>query len=89
MIPPYGGKERNVTGNELGNLKEYALFNLVEDPAQLNNVAAQNPEVLEELKQRLAAQTDGQVRNGDAPAAPKAKDHAKKNKKGKKASKKG
>ena len=64
MIPPYKGKKTNATGNELGNLKEYALFNIVEDPAQVNNVAAQNPEVLEDLRQRLAAQTDGKIVNG-------------------------
>ena len=63
MIPPYKGKARNVTGNELGNLKEYALFNLVDDPAQLTNVADKYPEVLEDLKKRLAAQTDGKIVN--------------------------
>ena len=85
LIPPYNGKKHDLTGNELGNLEEYALFNLVEDPAQLNNVAARNPEVLAELKQRLAAQTDGKIRN--APV--KAKVAGKKGKKAKKAGKKG
>lgn len=85
LIPPYNGKKHDLTGNELGNLEEYALFNLVEDPAQLNNVAARNPEVLAELKQRLAAQTDGKIRN--APV--KAKVAGKKGKKAKKAAKKG
>lgn len=50
MMPPYKGAEKNITGNELGNLKEFALFNIVEDPGQKNNLAAQNPEKLEELK---------------------------------------
>ncbi|WP_295729557.1 sulfatase-like hydrolase/transferase [uncultured Muribaculum sp.] len=63
MIPPHKGKARNVTGNELGNLKEYALFNLVEDPAQLHNVAADHPELLEKLKLRLSALTDGKIVN--------------------------
>ena len=63
MIPPYKGKERNVTGNELGNLKEYALFDLTVDRAQLDNVASKHPEVLEQLKKAFNAQTDGQVRN--------------------------
>ena len=28
MMPPYKGSERNLTGNELGNLGEYGLFNV-------------------------------------------------------------
>ena len=63
MIPPYKGKKTNVTGNELGNLKNYALFNLVDDPNQEHNVAEKYPEVLENLKARLAAQTEGQIKN--------------------------
>lgn len=63
MIPPYDGKERNVTGNELGNLKEYHLFNVVDDPAQTVNVADKNPEVLAKLRKDFEAQTVGQVKN--------------------------
>lgn len=63
MIPPYPGKERNVTGNELGNLKEYHLFNIVEDPAQTVNVADKNPDVLAKLRKDFEAQTVGQVKN--------------------------
>lgn len=50
MMPPYKGPQTNATGNELGNLKDFALFNIVEDPGQQNDVAATNPEKLEELK---------------------------------------
>ena len=71
MIPPHEGKERNVTGNELGNLKEYGLFDLTKDPAQVCNVASQYPDVLEALRKEFEAQTDGQVRN--APPAPVSK----------------
>lgn len=71
MIPPYSGKPTNVTGNELGNLKEYALFNLEQDPNQQNNLAEKYPEVLNDLKQRLAAQTDGQIKNAPEPAKSK------------------
>lgn len=67
MIPPHKGQARNVTGNELGNLKEYALFDLTKDPAQVNNVAAEHPEVLAQLRKQFEAQTDGQVRNAPAP----------------------
>ena len=32
MMPPYKGSERNLTGNELGNLGEYGLFNVKSRP---------------------------------------------------------
>ena len=41
MLPPYDGPERNITGNELGNLAEYALYNMTEDPAQQHNLASE------------------------------------------------
>ncbi len=50
MIPPYRGQERNLTGNELGNLPEYALFNLKEDKAQQENRVVGNEPLLEEMK---------------------------------------
>lgn len=59
MIPPYKGPERNITKNELGNLKEYGLFDLSTDPGQTTNVAAENPDVLNELQTRFKAITAG------------------------------
>ena len=53
MIPPYRGQERNLTGNELGNLPEYALFNLKEDKAQQENRVAVNEPLLEEMKENF------------------------------------
>lgn len=50
MIPPYKGPKTNQTGNELGNSTEYALFNVVEDPGQVNNLATAQPEKLESMK---------------------------------------
>lgn len=52
MIPPYKGPqvEKNVN-IELGNLKEYQLYNLKEDPSQENNLADSNPEKLAEMIQ--------------------------------------
>ncbi|MEN6363431.1 MAG: arylsulfatase [Bacteroidales bacterium] len=50
MIPPYKGPQRNETGNELGNLPDYGLFNLSTDDGQKNNVATKEPGELEKLK---------------------------------------
>lgn len=50
MIPPYNGpaihKDVNI---ELGNSKEYQLFNLKEDIGQKQNLAKSNPEKLNEM----------------------------------------
>lgn len=59
MIPPYRGQERNLTGNELGNLPEYALFNLKEDKAQQENRVAGNEPLLEEMKENFFTLTAG------------------------------
>jgi arylsulfatase A-like enzyme len=51
MIPPYPGPAvQNQVNIELGNSAEYQLYNLKEDPGQQNNLAASNPEKLEEMK---------------------------------------
>lgn len=49
FMPPYEGPKTNLTGNELGNLGEYGLFNLKEDPAQQHNLAKENPQLLDSL----------------------------------------
>ena len=59
MIPPYRGQDRNLTGNELGNLPEYALFNLKEDKAQQENRVAGNEPLLEEMKENFFTLTAG------------------------------
>lgn len=50
FMPPYKGPERNLTGNELGNLREYGVYNLREDPAQRNNLANSHPELKDSLQ---------------------------------------
>ena len=59
MIPPYGGPERNLTGNELGNMPEFGLYNLKEDIGQKKNVSSQYPEKLEEIKENFFHKTEG------------------------------
>ncbi|GGW51078.1 sulfatase family protein [Arenibacter certesii] len=50
MIPPYNGPEINKSVNiELGNSEEYQLYNLENDPGQLQNLAKSNPEKLQEM----------------------------------------
>lgn len=59
MIPPYKGKQFNETGNELGNLSDFGLFNITKDFAQTTDIAADEPEVLETLKQEFFELTKG------------------------------
>ncbi len=50
MIPPYNGPEvQESVAIELGNLKEYQLYNLKDDPSQQTNLAESNPEKLAEM----------------------------------------
>ncbi|MBL6685060.1 MAG: sulfatase-like hydrolase/transferase [Flavobacteriaceae bacterium] len=50
MIPPYNGPAKNTNVNiELGNSKEYKLYNLENDISQRNNLAKSNPEKLQEM----------------------------------------
>lgn len=50
MIPPYSGPAVNELVNiELGNMEDFALYNLLSDPSQQNNLAASNPEKLKAM----------------------------------------
>ena len=50
MIPPYNGPAKNTNVNiELGNSKEYKLYDLENDISQRNNIAKSNPEKLQEM----------------------------------------
>jgi arylsulfatase A-like enzyme len=54
MVPPYKGKAyRKVKEVELGNVKDYALYNLKEDRMQQNDLSASEPDKLEEMKQEF------------------------------------
>lgn len=50
MIPPYSGKECNSTGNEIGNLREYALFDMDADPGEKHNLASEKPRLLRKMQ---------------------------------------
>jgi arylsulfatase A-like enzyme len=50
MIPPYNGQKINKNVDiELGNSKDFMLFNLNEDPFQDNNLAKKEPEKLKQM----------------------------------------
>lgn len=50
MIPPYNGPAVSQQVNiELGNSREYALYNLAEDLGQQNNLADSNPDQLQQM----------------------------------------
>ena len=50
MIPPYKGNEISKNVNiELGNSKNYKLFNLKDDPSQKINLSNKNSKKLEEM----------------------------------------
>ena len=55
MIPPYKGAKRNITGNELGNVNDYVLYDLDTDPAQRHDLSAGQPEILDSLKAEFHA----------------------------------
>jgi len=50
MIPPYNGQKINKNVDiELGNSKDFMLFNLDEDPFQKNNLAKKEPDKLNQM----------------------------------------
>ena len=54
MIPPYNGPAKNTNVNiELGNSKEYKLYNLENDLGETKNVADQNAGILNKMKSKL------------------------------------
>jgi len=65
MIPPYGGPAVNQSVNiELGNDTAYQLYNLKDDIGQETNLAASNPEKLEDMKtayKKIRGETSGQT----------------------------
>ena len=52
LIPPYSGPQYNETGNELGNIDHYALYDLREDVAQKTDLSATHTRLVEKLKKR-------------------------------------
>lgn len=53
LIPPYQGKKRDKTGNEIGNFDDYVLYNLHTDPGQKVDIKESAPEVFRKMKQEF------------------------------------
>lgn len=53
MIPPYKGAKRNITGNEIGNMDDYVLYDLKSDRGQRHDLSKEQPEVLDSLKKEF------------------------------------
>ena len=63
VIQAHNGPKRNQTNNEIGNDPQPQLFNLADDLAEQNNVAAQFPGKTQELLAMLdKIQKDGRSR---------------------------
>ncbi len=59
LIPPYSGDATNETGNELGIVEDFSLYNLAEDPHQNNDLATAQSDKLAEIKAEFIAKTEG------------------------------
>lgn len=53
MIPPYKGPKFHASGNEIGNLDDFALFDLSDDKGQKENLATKDPKRLEKMKKHF------------------------------------
>ncbi|MDD4428281.1 MAG: arylsulfatase [Paludibacter sp.] len=59
LIPPYKGPKRNLTGNELGNLPDGALYDLKADLGQQHNVSSNNRKKYEKMYKGFFCITEG------------------------------
>jgi arylsulfatase A-like enzyme len=53
LVPPYKGPKTNETGNELGMVDDYALYDLKADKSQHADIAKQRPALLNKLKKEF------------------------------------
>ena len=53
LVPPYVGPATDKTLNELGNLGEWGVFDLQDNYSERHNIAKENPQLLEGLKEEF------------------------------------
>ncbi len=56
LVPPYSGPATNETGNELGVVADWALYDLQADPTQHTDLASRKPALLRKLKRAFLQQ---------------------------------
>ena len=59
LIPPYKGEKRNLTGNELGIVDDFSLFNLKTDIGQTNDLSEQEVKLTKNMKSEFLSRTKG------------------------------
>lgn len=59
LIPPYKGEKKNLTGNELGIVSDFALFNMRTDIGQTNDMSKENIVLTKEMKSEFLSKTKG------------------------------
>ena len=59
LVPPYKGPKTNETGNELGVVDDFTLYDLGDDPSQQRDITQQNPRLLKRLKREFLKKTQG------------------------------
>ena len=59
LIPPYKGEKRNLTGNELGIVDDFSLFNLKTDIGQTNDLSEQEAKLTKNMKSEFLSRTKG------------------------------
>ncbi len=59
MIPPYRGAKRNKTGNEVGVVADFSLYDLEADITQQHDISKEESELFEQLKSRFLDIVDG------------------------------
>ena len=55
-MPPYRGAATNLTGNELGVVDDWALYDLKADPTQHTDLAASKQALVKRLKKAFLKQ---------------------------------
>lgn len=53
LIPPYKGKKIDKTGTEIGNLEDYALYNIRKDKHQDRDLSAAKPRLFNKMKKEF------------------------------------
>ncbi len=59
LIPPYVGAKTNETGNEIGIVEDFALFNLKDDMEQTTDISKDNADLTAQLKSEFIEMTKG------------------------------